>query len=108
MTTSFRPKLSPLMIEDLVRNALLEDLGRAGDITTYATIGPEKMAAAGLNSRESGVIAGLPLAEVAFRLMDPSIRFEALVADGDTVRPGQPIAGSPAMPDRSCRPSVSR
>lgn len=92
MTTSFRPKLSPLMIEDLVRNALLEDLGRAGDITTYATIGPEKMAAAGLNSRESGVIAGLPLAEVAFRLMDPSIRFEALVADGDTVRPGQPIA----------------
>lgn len=92
MTMSLRPQLSPLMIEDIVRNALLEDLGRAGDITTYATIGPEKTAAAGLNSRESGVIAGLPLAEAAFRLMDPAIRFEALVADGDTVKPGQPIA----------------
>jgi nicotinate-nucleotide pyrophosphorylase (carboxylating) len=92
MTTSLRPQLSPLMIEDLVRNALLEDLGRAGDITTYATIGPEKRAAAGLNSRESGVIAGLPLAEAAFRLMDPAIRFEALVADGDTVKSGQAIA----------------
>ena len=42
MTPSLRPELSPLMIEDLVRSALLEDLGRAGDITTYATIGPEK------------------------------------------------------------------
>lgn len=92
MTTSLRPQLSPLMIEDLVRNALLEDLGRAGDITTYATIGPEQMAAAGLNSRESGVVAGLPLAEAAFRLMDPAILFEALVADGDAVKPGQPIA----------------
>ncbi|MDH4413906.1 MAG: carboxylating nicotinate-nucleotide diphosphorylase [Rhizobium sp.] len=92
MTTSLRPQLSPLMIEDLVRNALLEDLGRAGDITTYATIGPEKTATAALNSRETGVVAGLPLAEAAFRLIDPSVRFEALVADGDTVAPGQAIA----------------
>ena len=92
MTTSLRPQLSPLMIEDLVRNALLEDLGRAGDITTYATIGPEKTAVADLNSREHGVVAGLPLAEAAFRLIDPSLRFEAFVADGDTVAPGQAIA----------------
>lgn len=92
MTTSLRPQLSPLMIEDLVRNALLEDLGRAGDITTYATIGPEKTAVADLNSREHGVVAGLPLAESAFRLIDPSLRFEAFVADGDTVAPGQAIA----------------
>ncbi len=92
MTPSLRPQLSPLMIEDLVRNALLEDLGRAGDITTYATIGPEKTATAALNSRETGVVAGLPLAEAAFRLIDPTVRFEALVADGDTVAPGQAIA----------------
>lgn len=92
MTTSFRPQLSPLMIEDLVRSALLEDLGRAGDITTYATIGPEKTAVADLNSREHGVVAALPLAEAAFRLIDPSLRFEAFVADGDTVAPGQAIA----------------
>jgi nicotinate-nucleotide pyrophosphorylase (carboxylating) len=92
MTTRFRPQLSPLMIEDLVRNALLEDLGRAGDITTYATIGPGKTATAALNSRDAGVIAGLPLAEAAFRLIDPSVSFEALVADGDAVKPRQTIA----------------
>ncbi len=92
MTPSLRPQLSPLMIEDLVRNALLEDLGRAGDITTYATIGPQKTATAKLNSRETGVVAGLPLAEAAFRLIDPTVRFEALVADGDTVAPGHAIA----------------
>ncbi|WP_159952268.1 carboxylating nicotinate-nucleotide diphosphorylase [Rhizobium sp. 18065] len=92
MTGSFRPELSPLMVDDLVRAALLEDLGRAGDITTYATIGPEKIALAAMNSREDGVVAGLPLARAAFRLLDPALRFEALVADGDRVAPGQPLA----------------
>ena len=91
-TESFRPELSPLMVEDLVRNALLEDLGRAGDITTYATIGPEKLARMTINGRDPGVVAGLVLAETAFRLIDPAIRFEALVADGDRVSPGQPLA----------------
>lgn len=89
---SFRPQLSPLMVEDLVRNALLEDLGRAGDITTYATIGPEKRAQMTINGRDPGVVAGLVLAETAFRLIDPTIHFEALVADGDRVSPGQSLA----------------
>lgn len=92
MTGSLRPELSPLMVDDLVRAALIEDLGRAGDITTYATIGPEKRALAAMNSREHGVVAGLPLARAAFRLLDPALRFEALVADGDRVVPGQPLA----------------
>ncbi|SMD07621.1 carboxylating nicotinate-nucleotide diphosphorylase [Rhizobium sp. RU36D] len=91
-TKPFRPVLSPLMIEDHVRAALAEDLGRAGDITTYATIAPDKTAIAAMNSRENGVVAGLELARAAFRLLDPTVRFEALVADGDTVVPGQPIA----------------
>ncbi|ATN33722.1 nicotinate-nucleotide diphosphorylase (carboxylating) [Rhizobium sp. ACO-34A] len=88
MTEPFRPVLSPLMVEDIVKVALLEDLGRAGDITTYATIGPEKTAKAALNSRENGVIAGIELARTAFRLVDPSVAFHALVADGDRVAPG--------------------
>ncbi|PZU88012.1 MAG: carboxylating nicotinate-nucleotide diphosphorylase [Shinella sp.] len=88
MTQPFRPVLSPLMAEDIVKAALLEDLGRAGDITTYATIGPEKTAKAALNSRENGVIAGIELARVAFRLVDPSVAFHALVSDGDRVAPG--------------------
>ena len=91
MTEPLRPLLLPLMVEDQVRAALLEDLGRAGDITTYATIGPEKRARAGLNSREDGVVAGMDLARAAFRLVDPSVVFEALVADGDRVKPGQSL-----------------
>ena len=91
MTEPLRPLLLPLMVEDQVRAALLEDLGRAGDITTYATIGPEKRARAGLNSREDGVVAGMDLARAAFRLVDPSVVFEAMVVDGDRVRPGQAL-----------------
>lgn len=91
MTEPFRPILSPLMAEDIVKAALLEDLGRAGDITTYATIGPEKTAKAALNSREDGVIAGIELARTAFRLVDPSVVFHALVADGDRVTAGTPL-----------------
>jgi len=92
MTTAFLPELPLLMVEEQVRAALLEDLGRAGDITSNATIGPERQATAEMNSREAGVISGLPLAEAAFRLMDPAIRFEALVTDGARVQPGTMIA----------------
>lgn len=92
MTTAFLPELPHLMIEDQVRAALMEDLGRAGDITSNATIAPEKQASAQMNSREAGVISGLALAEAAFRLIDPTIRFEALLADGDRVEPGARVA----------------
>lgn len=92
MTHAYLPELPQLMVEEQVRAALIEDLGRAGDITSNATIGPEKQATAEMNSREAGVIAGLPLAAAAFRLIDPAIRFEALVADGARVEPGTLIA----------------
>ncbi len=92
MSTAFLPELPGLMVEEQVRAALLEDLGRAGDITSNATIGPDKQATAQMNSREAGVIAGLPLAEAAFRLINPAIRFEALVTDGARVDPGTMIA----------------
>ncbi|MDP2733599.1 MAG: nicotinate-nucleotide diphosphorylase (carboxylating), partial [Hoeflea sp.] len=92
MTAALLPELPHLMIEDQVRAALIEDLGRAGDITTNATIGADRQATAGMNSREAGIIAGLPLAEAAFRLINPAINFEALVADGARVEPGAMIA----------------
>ncbi|OCW57712.1 carboxylating nicotinate-nucleotide diphosphorylase [Hoeflea olei] len=92
MTKALAPDLPELLIEEQVRHALLEDLGRAGDITTSATIGPDRQATALMNSREAGVIAGLPLARAAFRLIDPAIRFEALATDGARVAPGTPIA----------------
>ena len=92
MTHPHLPVLSPLMVEDQVRAALAEDLGRAGDITSQATIAPEMTATAELNAREEGVVAGLDLARAAFRLMDPDIRFEAFVKDGDRLAPGTVIA----------------
>lgn len=92
MTTPYLPVLSPLMVEEQVRAALSEDLGRAGDITSQATIAPERSARAELNAREEGVVAGLDLARAAFRLMDPEIRFEAFVKDGDRLAPGTVIA----------------
>ncbi|WP_417416684.1 carboxylating nicotinate-nucleotide diphosphorylase [Hoeflea sp.] len=92
MTTAFLPELPHLMVEDQVRAALLEDLGRAGDITSNATIGPDRQATAQMNSREAGVISGLPLAQAAFRLINPAISFEALVGDGERVAPGTMIA----------------
>jgi len=92
MTAALLPELPHLMIEDQVRAALIEDLGRAGDITSNATIGADRQATAGMSSREAGIIAGLPLAEAAFRLINPAINFEALVADGARVEPGAMIA----------------
>ncbi|MDI6834530.1 MAG: carboxylating nicotinate-nucleotide diphosphorylase [Rhizobiaceae bacterium] len=89
---TFRPVLPALMIEDQVKAALVEDLGRAGDITTYATIAPERVATAEMNSREEGVVAGIELARAAFRIVDPAVVFEAVAADGDRVDPGTPIA----------------
>ncbi|MDZ7823294.1 MAG: carboxylating nicotinate-nucleotide diphosphorylase [Ahrensia sp.] len=86
------PHLPKLMVEDAVRAALLEDLGRAGDITTNATIAPDAKATAVMASRDHGRIAGLILAETAFKLMDPALKFKALVHDGDSVKPGDVLA----------------
>lgn len=90
--TPLPPSLSPIMVDDAVRAALREDLGRAGDITTQATIAADATAKAVMATREHGVVAGLALAEAAFKAMDPSLTFTARVSDGDTVAPGDVLA----------------
>lgn len=92
MTTPYLPVLSPVMVEDHVRLALAEDLGRAGDITSQATIAPGRSATAILNVRETGVLAGMDLARAAFRIMDADIRFEEPAVDGARLEPGQELA----------------
>lgn len=84
--------LNPLLVEDAVRAALLEDLGRAGDITTNATIPAAKPARAVIAARQPGIVAGLDLARAAFRLLDPALRFEALIADSAAISPGAILA----------------
>lgn len=92
MTDQRPPSLPSLMVEDAVRAALLEDLGRAGDITTNATIAPDATATAVLASREHGVVAGVPLAEAAFALIGGDLTVTPRLADGDRVAPGDVIA----------------
>ena len=84
--------LRRILIEPLVRGALLEDLGRAGDLTTDLIVPVEVLARAALVARESGVVAGLDLAKLAFELIDPEIAVEVAANDGTVVAPGDGIA----------------
>jgi nicotinate-nucleotide pyrophosphorylase (carboxylating) len=84
--------LLPLMYEPLVRTALLEDLGRAGDITADAIVPAEQRASLALRARQPGVIAGLDIARCAFQTISPAIRIEIERPDGSVVVPGDTIA----------------
>jgi nicotinate-nucleotide pyrophosphorylase (carboxylating) len=82
------PKLDPALVTGAVRAALAEDLGAAGDITSAATIPADAVATATFGARKAGVLAGLPLAEAAFRAIDPSVKFEYVLHDGDRIAAG--------------------
>jgi nicotinate-nucleotide pyrophosphorylase (carboxylating) len=86
------PQLYPLLYEPLVRRALEEDLGRAGDLTSDAILPPDLTAEARVVARAAGRIAGLPAALSAFRLLDPSVEIEISVADGQDVAAGTVLA----------------
>jgi len=85
-------KLPDIMIEPCVRAALLEDLGRAGDITSDSVIALETIATVALVAREPGIVAGLDFARIAFRLIDSGIAMRVLLDDGAAVAPGDVIA----------------
>ncbi len=87
------PVLNSLLVEDAVRAALAEDFGRAGDITSQATIPASAQARAVIAARKKpGVLAGIALARKTFELVDPALRFEALLEDGETFGPGAVLA----------------
>jgi nicotinate-nucleotide pyrophosphorylase (carboxylating) len=81
-----------LIVEPIVRAALLEDLGRAGDITTDAVVPAEATVEAVIAARQSGVIAGLEAALLAFKLIDPALRVERLCEDGTRISRGETVA----------------
>jgi nicotinate-nucleotide pyrophosphorylase (carboxylating) len=80
--------LSQLEIDEALHRALAEDLGRAGDITSTATIPEDTMARAVMVARQAGVIAGLPLALAAFEYLSPETSVTAHARDGDSVAKG--------------------
>jgi nicotinate-nucleotide pyrophosphorylase (carboxylating) len=84
--------LPELMFEPLVRTALLEDLGRAGDLTSDAIIPAGVRATTALVARQAGVVAGLDIARVAFRLVDPDIKVKVARPDGSAIAKGDVIA----------------
>jgi nicotinate-nucleotide pyrophosphorylase (carboxylating) len=89
------PMVMPLplvMIEPAVRAALLEDLGRAGDLTTDAIVPAGAQTRTVLMARQAGVVAGLDFAAAAFRLIDPAIEIEVARPDGSRLRQGDVIA----------------
>jgi nicotinate-nucleotide pyrophosphorylase (carboxylating) len=92
--------LYPILYEDLVRRALLEDLGRGGDLTTDAIVTPRDVATASMVARAPGRIAGMDVACQAFHSLDSGIKIEILVSDGADAASGDTLAivRGPARP----------
>ena len=80
--------LPDLILEPLVKSALMEDLGSYGDVTTRAVIPDDVTYSARLRAREQAVVSGMQVAALAFRLIDANLRVKPLVADGAACQPG--------------------
>ncbi|MGE6392603.1 carboxylating nicotinate-nucleotide diphosphorylase [Psychrobacter pacificensis] len=92
MTIEKEPVLDDVFLKPLVEDALAEDLGRRGDVTSQATIPADMQAQLQIKARQSGVICGMDLARLSFALVDASIEFVAQVQDGETVAAGAVLA----------------
>lgn len=88
--------LPDLLIAPIVRAALAEDLGRAGDITSQACVPAEARLSVIWAARRPGVLAGLDCARLALAELAPEAVFNALARDGDTLSPGQVLARAEA------------
>ena len=83
---------SLLLLDPLLKAWLVEDMGRGDRVTEALLSQGSRSDEARWVAKEAGVIAGLPIAARVFQLLDPEVRFEAWVAEGETVKAGQPIA----------------
>ncbi len=79
------------MVEPIVRAALLEDLGRAGDLTTDSIVPAEARFSGAIVARQAGIVAGTLTALLAFELLDPAIRVRVLRPDGSPMSPGEAV-----------------
>ena len=90
------PQIPDLLVEPIVRMALAEDLGRAGDLTSQACVPEAARLSVSWTARRPGVLSGLSCARLALNALAPEARFEVLVRDGDPVAPGQVLARAEA------------
>ncbi len=79
------------LVQRAIETALQEDLGLAGDITGNAVLGANETMSGSITARETGTIAGLPLAVAAFKMLDPSINLTQKMSDGDEVKAGDVV-----------------
>lgn len=80
-----------LELEKIIRRALEEDIG-SGDLTTNVIVPPEALAKGIIYAKETGIVAGLPVAHQVFTILDPSVSFHYKKKDGDTVEAGDVLA----------------
>ncbi|MER2011382.1 MAG: carboxylating nicotinate-nucleotide diphosphorylase [Psychrobacter alimentarius] len=92
MTVKKEPALDEVLLKPLVEAALIEDLGRRGDVTSQATIPADLQAQLEIKTRQAGVICGMDLARLSFALVDAQIEFSAYVNDGESVAAGTVLA----------------
>ena len=92
MNTHLEPALDKVLLEPLVQAALVEDLGRRGDVTSQATIPAERQAKLQIRARQAGVICGMDVARLSFAAVDEQIEFVAQVHDGERVAAGSVLA----------------
>lgn len=92
MSPNTLPELPRLMIDEAVKSALLEDWGRAGDVTSQATLPSTATARAVIAARKPGVLAGAACAESAFRQTETRLQFDLARNDGDRLAPGDIVA----------------
>jgi len=87
------PTLPDVLIRPIIRAALAEDLGRAGDVTAAACIPAGSRLSAVFAARKPGVLAGIDCVRLALLEMDPAARIEIRLADGDAFDAGTVLAG---------------
>ncbi|BCM81884.1 nicotinate-nucleotide pyrophosphorylase [Methylobacterium indicum] len=91
MSLPLPPALPRLLVEPIVRAALLEDLGRAGDLTTDSIVPADARFSGAIVSRQAGTVAGTEAAALAFALLDPAVRVSVLRPDGSPIAPGEAV-----------------
>ncbi|MEO1918285.1 MAG: carboxylating nicotinate-nucleotide diphosphorylase [Paracoccaceae bacterium] len=90
MSIAFK-SLPDIILEPMIRNAIAEDLGQYGDITTRAVIAADTTYTARLNAREAGVVSGMQVAEITFLLIDASLQVTTHIADGQPCKSGDTL-----------------
>lgn len=86
------PPLPDLILEPLVRTALIEDLGSHGDITTRTVIPTGTVMTAAIRAREAGIASGMALAALTFRMVHPDLRLQVMIPDGENFASGDILA----------------